>query len=175
MGKLSVGPPYFNTVFVPVMVPLLMLMAVGPLAHWKHADLKAIARRLRASLVLAAIAGIALPLMMGAWTALTAMSSLLAVWIAASGVFQIMDRLKTGRPPAAFWGMHLAHMGIAAFVIGVAMVGGYQEEKDVRMEPDDTVQVGGYSFRFVGVESVPWAPTTVPRGVPWNCRRTAAS
>ncbi len=154
MGKLSVGPPYFNTVFVPVMVPLLLLMAVGPLAHWKHADLKAIARRLRASMVLAAIAGIALPLMMGAWTALTAMSSLLAVWIAASGVFQIMDRLKTGRPPAAFWGMHLAHMGIAAFVIGVAMVGGYQEEKDVRMEPDDTVQVGGYSFRFVGVESV---------------------
>ena len=154
MGKLSVGPPYFNTVFVPVMVPLLLLMAVGPLAHWKHADLKAIARRLRVSMVLAVIAGIALPLLMGAWTPLTAMSSLLAVWIIASGVFQIIDRLETGRPPAAFWGMHFAHFGIAVFVIGVAMVGGYQEEKDVRMEPGDTVQVGGYSFRFVGVESV---------------------
>jgi cytochrome c-type biogenesis protein CcmF len=153
MGKISVGPPYFNAVFVPVMVPLLILMAVGPLAQWKHADLRSIALRLRVSLVLAVIAGIALPMLMGGWTALTAMSSLLAVWIAASGVFQIIDRLKAGKPPAAFWGMHLAHLGIAVFVIGVAMVGGYQEEKDVRMEPGDTVQVGGYSFRLLGVKN----------------------
>ena len=155
MGKLSVGPPYFNAVFVPVMVPLLLLMAVGPLAHWKHADLKAIARRLRVSMALAVVAGIVLPLLMGAWTPLTAMSSLLAVWITASGIFQIMDRMKTGKPTAAFWGMHVAHFGIAVFVIGVAMVGGYQEEKDVRMEPGDTVQVGGYGFRLVEVKSAP--------------------
>ena len=155
MGKLSVGPPYFNAVFVPVMVPLLLLMAVGPLAHWKHADLKAIARRLRISMVLAVIAGIALPLMMGAWTPLTAMSCLLAVWIAASGVFQILDRIKAGKPAAAFWGMQIAHLGIAVFVVGVAMVGGYQEEKDVRMEPGDTVKVGGYDFRLIGVKMAP--------------------
>ena len=155
MGKLSVGPPYFNSVFVPVMVPLLILMAVGPMANWKHADLKAIARRLRVSMALAVIAGIALPLLMGAWTPLTALSSLLAVWITASGVFQILDRVKTGRPAAAFWGMQIAHLGIAVFVIGVAMVGGYQEEKDVRMEPGDTVQVGGYGFRLIGVKSAP--------------------
>ncbi|MDP2134468.1 MAG: heme lyase CcmF/NrfE family subunit [Sulfuritalea sp.] len=155
MGKLSVGPPYFNAVFVPVMVPLLLLMAVGPLANWKHADLKAIARRLRISMVLAIIAGIALPMLMGAWTPLTALSSLLAVWITASGVFQIIDRVKTGKPPAAFWGMHVAHFGIAVFVIGVAMVGGYQEEKDVRMEPGDSVKVGGYSFRLLGVKDAP--------------------
>ena len=155
MGKLSVGPPYFNAVFVPVMVPLLVLMAIGPLAHWKHADLKAIARRLRVSMVLAVIAGIGLPLLMGSWTPLMAMSSLLAVWITASGVFQIMDRLKVGRPAASFWGMQIAHLGIAVFVVGVAMVGGYQEEKDVRMEPGDTVQVGGYGFRLIGVKEAP--------------------
>jgi cytochrome c-type biogenesis protein CcmF len=155
MGKLSVGPPYFNAVFVPVMVPLLVLMAVGPMAHWKHADLKAIARRLRVSMALAVVAGIGFPLLMGAWTLLTAMSSLLAVWITASGIFQIIDRMKTGKPTAAFWGMHVAHFGIAVFVIGVAMVGGYQEEKDVRMEPGDTVQVGGYGFRLVEVKGAP--------------------
>jgi cytochrome c-type biogenesis protein CcmF len=155
MGKLSVGPPYFNAVFVPVMVPLLVLMAVGPMAHWKHADLKAIARRLRVSMALAVVAGIGFPLLMGAWTPLTAMSSLLAVWITASGIFQIIDRMKTGKPTAAFWGMHVAHFGIAVFVIGVAMVGGYQEEKDVRMEPGDTVQVGGYGFRLVEVKGAP--------------------
>jgi len=155
MGKLSVGPPYFNAVFVPVMVPLLVLMAVGPLAHWKHADLKAIALRLRLAAALAILAGIGLPLLMGAWTPLMAMSSLLAVWITASSVFQIIDRVRTGNPAAAFWGMQLAHFGIAVFVIGVAMVGGYQEEKDVRMEPGDTVQVGGYGFRLIGVKNAP--------------------
>jgi len=155
MGKLSVGPPYFNAVFVPVMVPLLVLMAVGPMAHWKHADLRAIALRLRVSVALAVAAGIALPLLMGAWTPLTAMSSLLAMWIIASGAFQIMERLRTGRPGASFWGMHVAHFGIAVFVIGVAMVGGYQEEKDVRMEPGDTVRVGGYGFRLIGVKQAP--------------------
>jgi cytochrome c-type biogenesis protein CcmF len=99
------------------------------------------------------LAGIAFPLLMGRWTPLTAMSSLLAVWIAASGIFQIIDRSKSGNPPAAFWGMQIAHLGIAVFVVGVAMVGGYQEEKDVRMEPGDTVQVGGYSFRLIGVKT----------------------
>ena len=153
MGKLSVGPPYFNAVFVPVMVPLLVLLAAGPLAPWKQADIRSIARRLRISLMLAILAGIAFPLLMGRWTPLTAMSSLLAVWIAASGIFQIIDRLKSGNPPAAFWGMQIAHLGIAVFVVGVAMVGGYQEEKDVRMEPGDTVQVGGYSFRLIGVKT----------------------
>ena len=153
MGKLSVGPPYYNAVFVPVMVPLLVLLAAGPLAQWKQADLRAIARRLRVSLVLAILAGIAFPLLMGRWTPLTAMSSLLAVWIAASGIFQIIDRAKSGNPPSAFWGMQLAHLGVAVFVVGVAMVGGYQEEKDVRMEPGDTVQVGGYTFRLIGVKT----------------------
>ena len=155
LGKLSVGPPYFNAVFVPVMVPLLVLMAIGPMAHWKHADLKAIAIRLRVSMALAVIAGIVLPLLMGAWTPLTAMSSLLAVWITASGVFQIVARLKTGKPTPAFWGMQIAHLGIAVFVIGVSMVGGYQDEKDVRMEPGDTVEVGGYGFRLMGVKDAP--------------------
>ncbi|MBI5899635.1 MAG: heme lyase CcmF/NrfE family subunit [Rhodocyclales bacterium] len=153
MGKLSVGPPYFNAVFVPVMVPLLVLLSAGPLAQWKRADIRDIARRLRISLVLAILAGIAFPLLMGRWTPLTAMSSLLAVWIAASSIFQTIERAKSGNPPAAFWGMQLAHLGIAVFVVGVAMVGGYQEEKDVRMEPGDTVQVGGYTFRLIGVKT----------------------
>jgi hypothetical protein len=70
MGKLSVGPPYFNAVFVPVMVPLLLLMAVGPMAHWKHADLKAIAAPPARQHGTGRAAGIALPLLMGAWTPL---------------------------------------------------------------------------------------------------------
>jgi len=159
LGKLSVGPPYFNAVFVPVMVPLLVLMAVGPRAGWKQADVGLIARRLVLAGVLAIIAGIGLPLLMGNWTPLTAIGCLLAVWIAAGTMFQIADRYRSSNgfssTSSSYWGMHVAHLGIAVFVVGVTMVGGYQDEKDVRMESGDTVSVGGYEFRFLGVKSAP--------------------
>ncbi|HZV55379.1 MAG TPA: cytochrome c-type biogenesis CcmF C-terminal domain-containing protein, partial [Rhodocyclaceae bacterium] len=151
LGKLSVGAPYFNAVFVPIMVPLLFLVAAGPIARWKHADLKDIGRRLRLAAVIAIVAGLGLPLLVGAWTPLVALGLLAAVWIVASTLMQIADRLKAGFAPPSFWGMHLAHLGVAVFVVGVTMVGGYQEEKDVRMAPGDTVSVGGYTFAFVGV------------------------
>ena len=154
LGKLSVGPPYFNAVFVPIMVPVLFLIAAGPVARWKHASLGDIARRLRVPAVLALAVGAGLPFLAGEWLPLVAMSLLLAVWVAAAAAMQIIDRLKAGTPPPSFWGMQIAHLGVAAFVVGVAMVGGYQDERDVRMEPGDTVTVGGYSFKFNGVASV---------------------
>ena len=152
LGKLSVGPPYFNSVFVPIMVPLMILVAVGPEARWKHADVKELIARLRIGLAVALATGVALPMMMGGWTPLTGLGSLLGAWIATAVIVQIRARLKTGNPPAAFWGMQLAHLGLAVFVIGVTMVGGFQSEKDVRMAPGDTVTVGGYTFRFLGVK-----------------------
>jgi cytochrome c-type biogenesis protein CcmF len=151
LGKLSVGPPYFNAVFVPIMVPLLVLIALGPIARWKHADIKEMGRRLSVGAVIAILAGIGLPLLAGAWTPMVAIGLLAAVWIVAAGVMQIAARLKTGSAPPSFWGMQLAHLGVAVFVVGVTMVGGYQEEKDVRMLPGDTVVVGGYTFTFVGI------------------------
>lgn len=154
LGKISVGPPYFNAVFVPIMVPVLFLMAAVPLARWKQADIKDIALRMWIPGVLALVAGGLVPSVMGGWNVLTGLGVSLAVWIAASGVIQIARRLKSGLPPASFWGMHLGHMGIAVFVFGVTLVGGFQEEQDVRMEPGDTVTVGGYQFKMIGVRDV---------------------
>src|SRR6185436_10507924 len=89
LGKLSVGPPYFNTVFVPVMVPLLFLLAIGPLARWKKLEVSDIVTRLRVPAVLALVAGGVVPLWMGRWSPLVAMGVMLAVWIAASTVLQL--------------------------------------------------------------------------------------
>jgi cytochrome c-type biogenesis protein CcmF len=154
LGKLSVGPPYFNAVFVPIMVPLLFLLGAGPLARWKHASVRDIAQRLVLPGILALLAGAAVPHLMGGWTLLTGIGMLLALWIAASVVMQTVARVKSGSPPPSYWGMQLGHLGVAVFVVGVTMVGGYQEEKDVRMEPGDTVSVGGYEFKFIGVTNV---------------------
>jgi cytochrome c-type biogenesis protein CcmF len=155
LGKLSVGPPYFNAVFVPIMLPLLVLMAIGPIARWKNANLKDIARKLWPAAVIAVFGGIALPLMAGEWHAYVALALALAVWIVAALGLQFAERLKTGSPPLAWWGMQLAHFGIAVFVVGVAMVSSYQEERDVRMASGDTVSVGGYTFKFIGVRQAP--------------------
>ena len=164
LGKLSVGPPYFNAVFMPLMLPLLFLMAVGPLARWKQADARDMAQRLRLAALLALIAGVGLPWLIGTWTPLVALGLLLATWIIASTMFQIRARLKTGWPPRSFWGMHTAHFGIAVFVIGVTLVKGYEVEKDVRMAMGDTVEIGGYTVKLLGVSQVPGPNYVAQRG-----------
>jgi cytochrome c-type biogenesis protein CcmF len=164
LGKISVGPPYFNTVFVPLMAPALFLMAAVPLARWKHADARDIARRLWLAGILAVIGAVAIPLAMGGWTVLTGLGTLLSVWVGTSMVQQVVTRLKSGVPPLSFWGMQLGHFGIAVFVMGVTLVGGYQQEQDVRMEPGDTVSVGGYQFKFNGVKNVAGPNYTAARG-----------
>ena len=151
LGKISVGPPYFNAVFVPIMVPALFLLAIGPWANWKSTNLNALLKRLWLAAVVAVVAAILIPRMMGEFTILTALGFLLSFWIIASGVLQIIRQFKAGKPTRSFIGMQLGHIGIAVFVIGVTMVGAYQEEKDVRMAPGDTVSVGGYQIRLVEV------------------------
>jgi cytochrome c-type biogenesis protein CcmF len=164
LGKISVGPPYFNSVFVPVMAPVVFLMAAVPLARWKHAVLKEMLARLWVPAGVAVAAAAIVPWLLGGWTPLTALGMLLAGWVATSTAMQIARRLKTGMPPLSFWGMHLGHTGIAVFVVGVTLVGGFQEEKDVRMEPGDTTSVGGYQFKFMGARDVRGPNYTAARG-----------
>ena len=162
LGKLSVGPPYFDAVFAPLMIPALFLIGVAPFARWKQASVAELARALRWAFVTAAVVGVVTPFLFGEWKPLVALSLLLAAWIVLSSLLNIAERVQStragqsvpstlARQPRSFFGMHLAHVGVAAFVVGVAMVNGYQVEKDVKMEVGDTVEVGGYTFRFDGV------------------------
>jgi cytochrome c-type biogenesis protein CcmF len=159
LGKLSVGPPYFQAVFVPLMVPLLFLIGLGPSSRWKQTSAEEILQRVRIAIPIALVGGLSLPLAAGNWTPLIALGLVLAIWIAAATALDIRRRLAASNGwasiPRAFWGMHLAHLGIAVFVVGVTLVKGYEAEKDVRMELGDTVAVGAYSIRFLGVKSAP--------------------
>lgn len=155
LGKISVGPPYFNSVFVPIMVPLLVLMGIGPWTSWKNSNLLTVIKRLWVAALVAVIAAVLIPLIMGSFTWLTSLGFLLAFWVIASGVLQWIRQAKVGKPTRSFMGMQLAHLGIAFFVIGVTMVGGYQEEKDVKMHAGETVSVGGYQIQLQGVAAVP--------------------
>ena len=164
LGKLSVGPPYFNAVFSPIFVPLVFLMAVGPIARWKQASVKDMFKRLGVALIVAIVLGAALPFFAHKWTWPAALGLILAIWVLGAAILQIRDRLKTGMPPLAFWGMHLAHLGIAVTLVGVVMVSAYENEQDVRMAPGDTVKAGGYVLRFAGVTEVPGPNYRAMRG-----------
>ena len=155
LGKISVGPPYFNSVFVPIMIPLLVLMGIGPWTSWKNSNLLDVIKRLWIAALVAVIAAAFIPFVMGQFTWLSSLGFLLAFWVIASGVLQIIRQAKAGKPTRSFIGMQVAHLGIAVFVIGVTMVGAYQEEKDVRMLAGESVSVGGYDIQLQGVNSVP--------------------
>ncbi|MGH8685966.1 MAG: cytochrome c-type biogenesis CcmF C-terminal domain-containing protein, partial [Nitrosospira sp.] len=165
LGKLSLGPPYFEAVFVPLMTPAIFLIGVGPLARWKQASLPDLAVRLRWAFAVSMVTALVMPFLMGEWKPWVSFGLLLAFWVIASMAVNLRHRLlssgkkgliaKLASQSRSYYGMHMAHLGIAVFIIGVTLVGGYETEKDVRMEIGNTVEVGGYTFRFNGVRKEP--------------------
>ncbi|MFZ5502449.1 MAG: heme lyase CcmF/NrfE family subunit [Pseudomonadota bacterium] len=160
-GKLSVGPPYFNAVFVPLMVPVVLFMGLGPLARWKKFEAPDMLKRVRWAFASSVVIGLALPVVMGKWSPLIALGIFMACWIIASVGLGLRQRFSGGEiwqrvraQSLSYYGMQLAHFGVAIFIIGVTMVMGYETERDVRMEIGDTVEVGGYVFRFDGVKGL---------------------
>jgi cytochrome c-type biogenesis protein CcmF len=165
LGKISVGPPYFESVFVALMAPAIFLMGLGPLARWKKSSLPELAIRLRWAFGVSMITALLLPLTMGEWKVMVSFGLLLAFWVITSIFVSLWQRIKNSshqglftklaKQSRSYYGMNFAHFGIAIFIIGVTMVNGYETEKDVRMDVGDTVAIGGYTFRFNGTNEVP--------------------
>src|SRR6185369_4380393 len=152
LGKISVGPPYFESVFAPLMAPAVLLAGIGPLLAWRKGDGAQAVRRLRWAAIAALLGALFLPLAFGRWAPLTSFGLLLGVWIVASSATALFIRVRTGtRPTLAFVGMLLAHVGIGVFVLAVTLVKSYESERDVRVAVGETVTLGGYAFRFEGV------------------------
>jgi cytochrome c-type biogenesis protein CcmF len=163
--KLSVGPPYFNAVFVPLMAPAMFLIGVGPIARWKQAKLPDIAMRLKWAFALSLLTGVLLPFVIGGWQWRASLGLLLAVWIVATTIQNLIGRLRvpSGNSnvfarfislPRSYYGMQLAHVGVAVFIAGISVVTSYQTERDVKMNIGDTVTVGGYQFQLKNLQQV---------------------
>jgi cytochrome c-type biogenesis protein CcmF len=163
LGKISVGPPYFDTVFVPLMAPAVFLLGVGPLAKWKDAPLPDLARRLRWAAGVAVVAALLTGWLAGRITLGATLGFLMAWWIVASIATDLWERVRpTGGAHGGWWGrlrllprhmigMMVAHLGVAVFAFGVSMVKSYEIERDVKMSPGDTTELAGHVFRFGGV------------------------
>ena len=158
-GKISVGRPYFETVFIPLMAPAMFLIGVGPMAQWKKASLPDLATRLRWAFVVGVLTALLVPFAMGGWSTPVSLGILLAAWIVTSSLAGLLERLrlapgsagilaKLGSNSRSYYGMLLAHIGVAVFIAGATLVKGYETDKDVRMSIGDSIEVGGYSFQL---------------------------
>jgi cytochrome c-type biogenesis protein CcmF len=174
LGKISVGGPYFQSVFVPVMAPLVFLLGIGPLARWKQATLPDLAVRLRWAFAVSVVMALVLPLVGGEFRPMVSFGLLLALWIVTSTVVGVRERVRgvrigllaqLRRQPRGYWGMVLAHLGVAVFIVGVTLVKGYEAERDVRMAVGDTLTMGSYTFRFDGVTETVGPNYKAARGI----------
>jgi cytochrome c-type biogenesis protein CcmF len=166
LAKLSVGPPYFEIVFVPLMVPVVLLMALGPLARWKQTSLPSLFHRLRWAALASVLGALATAWVSGRLSLMAMLGLLMAYWIMASIVVDAIERLRSDggaqlglfarmrQWPRSLTGMWLAHLGVAVFAFGVSMVRTYEVEEDLTMAVGSSASVGGYEFRFAGLHDV---------------------
>lgn len=163
LGKISVGFPWFNKMFLLTTPFLALFMAMGPLARWKHTDPSSLTKPLRIAFIVSLAFGVIsmIPLFGETnWTVGLGMG--LALWITTSHIVNMRERLKHKKGLLGFWrdiktggrsyyGMILAHLGVAMFIVGVTLVSNYDIESDVRMSPGDVSNIAGYDFKFEGV------------------------
>ncbi len=161
LGKISVGPPYFDVIFVSIMTPAIFFMGIGPLAVWKKAEIPDLVFRLKWLMFIAGTAASICMFFAGKWSPLVILGVFLAFWIISSSFLVFFERFKSvsqstnltnigvcRRLPLGFYGMLTAHFGVAVFIIGVTAVGGYEQEKDLKMRIGEGVQVENYIVRL---------------------------
>ncbi|MCK5361222.1 MAG: heme lyase CcmF/NrfE family subunit, partial [Gammaproteobacteria bacterium] len=155
IGKISVGPPYFNSVFIPLMTPLAILMGIGPLLRWKRDSLSRLWPKLWLIAVLSLIFGLLFPLLaMDFYDVGAAFGMMVAAWVFIITLKSLFNQSK-GRSllsvSRSFWGMTLGHIGIAVFIVGITLTSIYSTEKDLQVNPGESYELGGFNFTFVGV------------------------
>lgn len=156
-AKLSVGPPYFNALFLPLMALLMAVISVGVLVRWKDTPLKWLGSMLTPVLVASVVLAVAATFLHGDFHWAVLAVCLLAFWVILAGVRDILDKTRhkgliKGLPSLgrSYWGMQMAHFGFAVCALGVVLTSLGSYERDLRMAPGDSVELGGYRFQFDG-------------------------
>ena len=161
-GKISVGPPYFNAAFVPLMVLLVVAMGFGLGSKWKRINPTELLRLLRSPALIAVVLGLAFPFTYaGEFNASTALAAALLVWLLAASWVDLSRRLRhqnwwrgLRQLNPGYYGMLMAHLGVGVMALGIAVVSHYSVQKDLRMGVGDQATLGQYEFTFMGVKNV---------------------
>jgi cytochrome c-type biogenesis protein CcmF len=175
LGKISVGPPYFDSVFVPVMAPVVLLMIVAPFTRWKGLELAPLLRKVAPAFAISLVAGIGIAAAIHVLSWRSALGLGLATWVFL-GSFQLLrERLgerksaslasNLGNIPSAWWGMWLAHFGIGVFIVGVTLVKSVEANADVAMKIGSSTQLAGYDFTLKNVIEADGPNYSAARGI----------
>ena len=158
-AKMSVGPPYFNALFVPLMALLMLVMAVGMLVRWKGTPLTWLLGMLKQVLIASTLCAAVAWLLMGVFNWAVLAVFFLAAWVFMAGLRDLLDKTRNtgllrgiGGLPRSYWAMQLAHAGFAVCAIGVVLVSNYSAERDLRLAPGEALELDGYSFTFEGAK-----------------------
>ncbi|MGB0958525.1 MAG: heme lyase CcmF/NrfE family subunit, partial [Litorivicinus sp.] len=161
MGRVSVGPPYFNALFAPLAVVMFALMAVGPMAPWSRPDSAWIWGTMRWVLVATAVVTVLVGLATGQFKFWSSLGIAASVWLSLGTLVDLFMRIRGNNPwarlqrlGAGYAGMVVAHLGVGVLTFGVAMVSGYNMERDLRMQVGDSAELGGYRFQLERLETV---------------------
>ncbi len=163
LGMISVGPPYFNALFVPLALLLGFALGIGVLLNWKRSSFSDLLQQVRWIAPASVLGGVAFALFYAdRFIVAEALAMTVVLWLVLTAGRDIFNKTQNARQknsilasvqklPASYLGMHLAHIGLAVTIIGAAMTSGYSEQRDVRMGRGDTARLGQYTFRFDGV------------------------
>ena len=153
LEKISVGEPYFNTVFLPIIMPLLLLMGFAPHVNWQQHTIGKLWKKLKLNIMLSLIAGFALPWLYGFPLHLFASIAIAAaIWIMLGTLQYIINHLRTHQGVGLqHWSMVIAHLGIAVIALGITFNKSYSEERQVRIQPHETITLAGYHFTLANV------------------------
>ncbi|MDH5181394.1 MAG: heme lyase CcmF/NrfE family subunit [Gammaproteobacteria bacterium] len=162
MGKISVGPPYFNSVFVPIAAVIAVLMGIGPMARWKNNDSSRLGRYLILPLMTSVLLGVVFTLLVfDNYPVMVIIGMILAFWIVTTITRDLVDKLSgkgnkllaLASLPRHYYSMTIAHLGVAMFIVGVTLTSHYSVERDVRMAQNTAVELAGYEFKFMGIDT----------------------
>jgi cytochrome c-type biogenesis protein CcmF len=163
LGMYSVGPPYFNSLFVPLMSVLAMFMGIGPWLNWKRNNSNKILHSLMAPLIACVVFGLLAPLFMeGDYSIGAAIGLVIAFWVIGALFVDVKDKTKHSssmfsgakKLTRSYWAMQTAHLGFAITIIGVSLTTAYSSERDVRMAVGESFSQAGYEFTFLGSKVV---------------------
>jgi cytochrome c-type biogenesis protein CcmF len=160
--KISVGPPYYNLTFVPIIAPLLLLVPLGPMLSWKRADLQAALQRLWAAALIAVVVAVTVAAVQrrGPWLAPFGIA--LGFWLIMGSAVMLIERAGLGKSllaaalprllglPRSVFGMAAAHAGLGVMIIGIVAVTAWRQEIITTMKPGDRLPLAGYSVTFAG-------------------------
>jgi cytochrome c-type biogenesis protein CcmF len=158
LEKISVGPPYFNSVFIPIFSPALFLMAIAPIFQWKQTKFSEIRNKLIFFFILVALLSVILCWWIGVKMTLGFLVALmLAIWLISWTLshgfrWQMKPRIK--KMTSGQWAMILAHIGVGVTTLGIICTTVCSQQRDIGMKPGDSLQMGAYQFHFINVTDV---------------------